>query len=185
MTNRGMMGTVLGTCALGVGLAALAGAGTTAPTLVSGGGPSKSDCYTEIAVQGISASNVTKNKKITCTDGDPCDTDPTVGTCNVKINICWNQTNLPDCTPPGSLDSLTVKKLAATIPSDLTGSSCLGAFVDLSIATKKHGKKEKPGKANFKVKAKAPKGTKPHTDTDAYQVICVPRPASPSGAFVD
>lgn len=186
MSNRRMIGMVLGACALGVGLAALAGAGSTVTTLVSGGGPAKSDCYTEIAVQGISASDVTKNKKITCVDGDPCDAGPCGdNNCVVKVDVCWNQTNLSGCTPPASLDSIIVKKLTATIPANLNGASCTGAFVDVAVSTKKNGKK--PGKFNFLVKGKAPKGTKPRTDADAVQVICVPRTTacSPSAAFLD
>lgn len=164
-------------------VATLAGAG-----LVPGGGPSKSDCYSELNVQGVDASGVTNDKKITCKDGDPCDAGPCGdNSCTFKVELCWNQTNVSGCTAPASLDSIVVKKLAATVPSDLSGSSCTGSFVDLTVATKKNGKK--PGKANVKTLAKAPKGTKPHADADAYQFVCTPRPStepcSPSGAFID
>lgn len=184
MTNRFMTGLVIGVFSIGVALTALAGG--TGTFLVSGGGPAKSDCYTEVAVQGIDASEVTNNKKITCVDGDACDSGPCGdNACIVKVDICWNQTNVSGCTPPASLDSVTVKKITATLPPTFEGASCTGSFIDVPVGTKKDGKK--PGKFNFKVKGKGPKGTKPKTDADALQVICVPRTdaCSPSGAFID
>ncbi len=77
--------------------------------------------------------------------------------------------------------------LNVQIPQLLEGSSCTGAFIDVEVRTKQNGKKA--GKKNFKVVAKAPKGTKPRSDQDSYQLQCLPRtvecPASPSGAFLD
>ena len=172
-------------CTIAVGLAALAVAGSNS-TLVSGGGPAKSDCYGELAVQGIEAADVKNNKKISCTDGDACDAGPCGdGACVLKVDVCWNQTNVTGCTPPASLDEIKLKKITVTLPPSLEGASCTGSFVDVTVTTKKDGKK--PGKTNFKTIAKGPKGTKPRSDADAYQVICLPRTdaCSPSGAFID
>lgn len=175
------------TVAVGAGIGTLAGAG-----LIPGGGPTKSDCYAELDVAGIEngTQRVEKNKKVLCTDGEACDTGPCGdGICIMKVAVCRNQTDpsLTDCTPPPGLDQLKVKGLAnVQIPQVLEGSAC-GAFLDVEVSTKKKG--TKVGKLNVKVTAKAPKGTKPRTDQDAYQLQCVPRtvacPASPSGAFLD
>jgi hypothetical protein len=172
---------------MAVGLAVVAGAGSST-TLVSGGGPAKSDCYAELAAQGITSADVKNNKKISCTDGDACDAGLCGdGICIVKVDLCWNQTNVAGCTPPASLDSIKLKKIGfSPLPPAFEGSSCTGSFTDVIVETKKDG--TKPGKTNFKTIAKGPKGTKPRTDADAYQVICLPRTdacASPSGAFVD
>ena len=80
-------------------------------------------------------------------------------------------------------------KGVAGVPQQPEGSSCAGAFVGLTVETNAGG--EKAGKRNFRVLAKAPKGTKPRTDEDSYQLICVPNGepetcgSSPSGAFLD
>jgi hypothetical protein len=186
-----MWGVAAGAVALGIVGASVAVAG-----LVAGGGPTKSDCYAEWDIKGIDAGDsqrVKNNKQVLCTDGTACDADKTCnGTCVVQVKQCWNQRDprLSDCTPPEGLDSLKVKgALNVQIPPLLEGASCLGAFVDVSVATKKGGKK--PGKKNFKVTAKGPKGTKPRTDTDNYQLVCLPNTvpetcgASPSGAFLN
>jgi hypothetical protein len=188
----------------GIGLAvALLGvrayAGGTAPGLVPGGGPTKSDCYVETAIEGITvpSERVQKNKQVLITDGDPGDTGPCGDEkCLVHAGICINQNdpNLPDCTPPSGLASVTVKgKINISVPQLLTGSGC-GAFVDIEVPTKikrdKDGniKKAKSGKVKFKVKAKGLQGTNPRNDVDNMTLFCVPRTsacASPSGAFLD
>ena len=152
----------------------LFGAAPAAAGLVPGGGSAKSDCYAAIDVEGVESGNVQKGKKITCTDGDPCDTGACGdGSCTLKVAVCINQSGLPGCTPPTGLQQLKVKgKLNVLIPQRLEGAVCTSP-VDFAIQTKKKGKK--PGKATFNVLAKAPKGTRPSKDTDSYQVICAPR----------
>jgi hypothetical protein len=174
-------------------------AGSTAPGLVPGGGPTKSDCYVETAVEGITvpSDRVQKSKMVLVTDGESGDQGPCGDEkCIIRTGLCINHTdpNLPDCTPPAGLDKLKVKgKVNVEVPQLLTGSGC-GAFVDVEVPTKvkrdKDGniKKAKAGKVKFMVKAKAPKGTSPRTDTDNLTLFCVPRTvecASPSGAFLD
>jgi hypothetical protein len=189
----------------GVGLAvALLGvrvhAGSAAPGLVPGGGPTKSDCYVETAIEGITvpSERVQKNKQVLITDGDVGDTGPCGDEkCLVHAGLCINQTdpNLADCTPPSGLDSLIVKgKVNISAPQLLDGSAC-GAFVDIEVPTKvkrdKDGniKSAKAGKVKLKLKAKGVAGTKPRTDTDKVTLVCVPRtvdcPSSPSSAFLD
>jgi hypothetical protein len=185
-SGKRVWGVAAGAIALGI-----VGASVSVAGLVAGGGPAKSDCYAQWDVKGVAAKNVKNKKKVTCVDGTACDADRTCnGTCVLQVRQCWNQTDpeLPSCSPPAELDSLKVTN-GLDVPSELDGSSCGGAFVGLSVGTKKDG--TKPGKRNFKVTAKAPKGTKPRTDRDTYQVICVPNTApetcgsSPSGAFLD
>jgi hypothetical protein len=181
--------------ALGLTVTGFAGAG-----LIPGGGPSKSDCYVELSVDGIDnpSDRVQKNKTVLVTDGEAGDTGPCGDfKCNVSLGACINQTdpNLADCTPPASLDQLKVRgAFSVSVPELLTGSAC-GAFVtaEVSAKVKRDGagnvKKAKPGKARIKLTAKAPKGTKPRTDVDNVTVQCLPRtvecPASSSGAFLD
>jgi len=168
--------------------------------LIPGGGPTKSDCYAELNVDGITnpSTRVQKNKTVLITDGDVGDTGPCGDNkCTVKVAVCINQKdpNLTDCTPPASLDKLNVKgAVNITVPQLLTGSAC-GAFVTGEISEKVKlnpdgtVKKAKLGKAKFKVTAKGPKGTKPRSDVDNVIIQCLPRtvacPASASGAFLE
>ncbi len=142
------------------------------------GGTGKSDCYAAINVDGIDAnsSRVQKNKKVLCTDGEACDTGACGdGVCNMRVAACINQPGLSRCTPPAGLQRFKVKgKLNIGVPQALEGSAC-GSFLDVTVATKKTKKKVKPGKAKFKVQAKALKGTKPATDNDTFELQCLPR----------
>jgi hypothetical protein len=154
MTNHRSPGAcaVLASAALLAGVVGLAQAG-----LIPGGGPTKSDCYAELSVNGITnpSDRVQKNKTVLITDGDVGDTGPCGDfKCTVEVGVCMNQSdpNLPDCTPPASLDKLTVKgAFTISTPQLLTGSAC-GAFVTGDVEAKvkrdKEGnvKKAKPGK---------------------------------------
>lgn len=180
----GLAATMIG---VGVVGASLATAG-----LVGGGGNKRSDCYASWDVRGITvpSERVRQNRQVLCTDGEPCDTGPCGdGICNMQVKQCWNQPdpNIPSCTPPAGLDSLRVQGgLNVQIPQLLQGASCLGAFVDVEVPTRNRGRR--PGKRNFRVTAKAPRGTRPRTDPDNFQLQCLPRTvacASPSGAFLD
>jgi len=176
---------------------------TTTSTLPGGlvpGGPTKkssSDCYLELVVVGIENTppQVEDGKKIFCTDGDPCDLGPCGdNVCNMRAGACINQVdpNLPDCTPPAGLDKATIKnKVTIAVPQLLEGARC-GELVDFAIEAKFNGKgkyQAKKSKQSLKGKAKAPKGTKPRSDSDKWTIYCQPRttacPGSPSGAFVD
>jgi hypothetical protein len=173
-------------------------AGLASAGLIPGGGPTKSDCYAELSVDGITnpSDRVQKNKTVLITDGDVGDTGPCGDfKCSVKVGVCINQAdpNVPECTAPASLDKLTVKgAFSITVPQLLEGSAC-GAFVtgdvDAKVKRDKDGnvKKAKAGKMKIKVNAKATKPTKPRTDADTVTIQCLPRTVacSPSGAFVD
>jgi hypothetical protein len=175
-------------------------AGSAVQGLVPGGGPTKSDCYVETAVDGITvpSDRVQKSKQVLVTDGDAGDTGACGDEkCLIHLGLCINQTdpNLPDCTPPTGLDSLKVHgKVNISVPQLLTGSAC-GAFVDIEVPTKvkrdKDGniKSAKAGKVKFKVTAKGVKGTKPRSDVDNITLVCVPRTVacagSPSNAFLE
>jgi hypothetical protein len=178
--SKRVWGVAAGAFALGI-----IGVSIAAADLVSGGGPKKSDCYAEWDMNGVTAANVKGNKKVTCQDGAACDAGPKGdGACVFEAKQCWNQQNEPSCTPPTSLDSINIKGPGVnTDLAGLEGSSCAGAFLEIPVATKANGKKA--GKANYRVLAKAPKGSKPRTDVDTYQLICEPGPASASGAFLD
>jgi hypothetical protein len=197
MTTRSIEPLVIGGMVVVLGIVALfadANGG-----LIPGGGPTKSDCYVELSVDGITnpSERVQKSKEVLITDGDVGDQGPCGDNkCMVSVGACINQhdPNLPDCTPPASLDKLTVKgALTVSVPQLLTGSAC-GAFatveVDAKVKRDKDGniKKASAGKAKLKLKAKAVAGTKPRNDNDTVTIACVPRTvacASPSGAFLD
>src|SRR6185503_1526946 len=121
-------------------LVAITLASPASATLVPGGDPASSDCYVELDVSGITATNVTKGKQISCTDGDACDAGPCGDKiCKLRARVCWNQhdPNLA-CTAPAKLDKLQAKgKVSITVPESPSGSSCTGSFVDLSVETKK------------------------------------------------
>ena len=196
MTNR----RTLEACAIAAMTALFASvAGLAIAGLIPGGGPTKSDCYAELSIDGITnpSERVQKNKTVLVTDGDVGDGGPCGDfKCSVQVGVCINQPdpNVPDCTPPGTLEKLTVKgAFTITVPQLLSGSAC-GAFVTGDVEAKvkrdKEGnvKKAKPGKMKIKVNAKAEKGTKPRTDADTVTIQCLPRTvacASASGAFLD
>jgi len=104
-----LRGALIGTIA-GAGLGAVAWAG-----FIPGGGPERSDCYTQLYVADVESPGPQVKRKhiVSCTDGDPCDSDrldqfpqggrPACGNnaCAFTIGVCVGQTdpNLPSCTP--------------------------------------------------------------------------------------
>jgi uncharacterized delta-60 repeat protein len=172
------------------------GVGTTTTTLpfgrIPGGGSTKGDCYAELGVFGIDNASelVQKNKIVLCTDGDACDTGACGdGECDVRLVLCINQldSNLPECTPPEALDSMTIKpkgkvRLDVAAPASLQGAQC-GSVVDDAIPVKrdKKGRVRGPGKAKIRIVAKAPKGTKPRPDRDVVTIKCLPRTSACPG----
>jgi hypothetical protein len=177
--------TVLG-ATLGAALFVISPAGA---DLLPGGPSAKpnqiaSDCYAELDVTALSSTTVTYNKKgaptVACNDGGACDQDGEInGECVIRTGTCINQSNVEGCTPPASLTSLKATgkasgvkgKISIEVPQLLEGSVC-GAFVDFTIPLKKDG--TQPGKGTITLKGKAPKGTKPGSDSDKVTFICNP-----------
>jgi hypothetical protein len=77
MTGTGRQVAFGRRCVTAVG-AMLAIGGPAFGGLIPGGGSPASDCYIELDVQGIENGTdaVKKGRKVTCVDGDPCDTGP-------------------------------------------------------------------------------------------------------------
>jgi hypothetical protein len=148
----------------------------------SGTRQAKSDCLVELNVQGIdSPGSVSGGRVVTCTDGDPCDTDGVCGnsSCTFRVAVCINQQdpNLPECHPPTRLQKLHPNpRLAGAVPSPLEGSVC-GTFVDIPVRSDK-----KRGMLRLGVNATAPKGTSPRRDRDTFVLKCLARttPCSPT-----
>jgi hypothetical protein len=146
--------------------------------VIPGGQNRKADCYAFADVEGRHP--LDNGKTLVCSDGDPtCDMD---GACNnvcaLHVRLCINSATLSPCTPPSQLTSLKFKShpasFALSTPAQLTGPQC-GAFHDVLLPVKlsKKGKKS-TGVLKVTAKAKAPKGTKPQTDSDTYVMKCVP-----------
>jgi len=156
--------------------------------LVPGGKKATSDCYLQLAVQGVRNDGVqiVDNRTVVCTDGTECDRDGVCGndSCLFRVAACINQTdaNLPDCTPPAGLEKARIKgKVTITVPQLLEGSVC-GAFLDATVEArfnKKGAYLPKKSKLKLRGKAKAPKGTKPRTDPDKWILQCVPNTSCP------
>src|SRR5262245_2414295 len=158
--------------AVAVAVAAASGLGSWVSAGLIPGGLTKSDCLVELNVEGIDSPgpNVSGGRIVTCTDGDPCDTDGMCdNTCTFRIAVCINQDdpNLPACHPPTNLQKLHVNsKLIGAVPSP--GSAC-GTFVDVPVRSdKKRGQR-------LSVNATAPKGTKPRRDRDTFILKCLAR----------
>jgi len=155
--------------------------------LVPGGKTTAADCYLELAVVNVvnDGTQVVDNKTVNCTDGAACDSDgPCNDTCTLQVAACINQNdpNVADCTPPAGLDSASIKgKVTVAVPQLLEGSAC-GSFLDLPVTVKFNKKGTylaKKSKQKLKGKAKAPKGTKPRTDSDAWSFVCAPDDSCP------
>jgi len=159
---------------------------TTLAGLIPGGPASKtvSDCYLELRIVGVEngTSSVEENRKVQCTDGDPCDLGPCGDDrCDMRLAACVNQldSNLADCVPPaGGLQRASIRsKLDLQAPSLLTGPGCT-PFVDVGVDARfdKSGHYlEKKSRAKLKGKARALPGTKPRTDTDKWILQCLRR----------
>jgi hypothetical protein len=148
---------------------------TTVPAgLIPGGGPARSDCYVELKVVGIDnpGPDVRSGRVVSCTDGDPCDTDGECGngSCTFSAAVCINQTdpNLPACHPPTGLQKLFVNppKLAGAVPGSLDGSAC-GSFVAMPL--------KQSARVRLSANATAAKGTSPRRDRDTFVLECLPR----------
>jgi len=155
-----------------------------------------------------------KGAVVTCTVGDPCDQSPSDSTCGIAVKVCINQTDpSAACTPPAELEEIKLKGKGKNgglvdiqLPSVLSGSVCFGtggapssvagafglpssidgAFVmEVPVGELKSNGKLKGGSVTIAGKAKALKGTKPKVDPDKFTFECRPRPASPTGAFVN
>jgi hypothetical protein len=149
--------------------------------LIPGSGPGlvRSDCYVELKVLGIDypGPDVSGGRVVSCTDGDPCDTDGECGngSCTFSVAVCINQTdpNLPACHPPTGLQKLFVNppKLAGAVPGSLDGPAC-GSFVAIPLPLMNG---TQPAKVLLSANATAAKGTSPLTDRDTYVLKCLPR----------
>jgi hypothetical protein len=167
-------------CLTAIGAVLLSFGGPAAGGLIPGGGNPASDCYIELDVQGIENGTdaVKKGRKVTCVDGDPCDTGPCGdGVCDLKVALCLNQfdPNVPACAPPPALESVLLRgQIAAAVATptqrDMSGPMRTD-FVDFAVAA--HGRR--PGRLNVRFSARASEGVTPAVDTDWIKLVCVPR----------
>jgi hypothetical protein len=98
--------------------------------------------------------------------------------CVLQARLCINSATLPPCTPPSQLTTLKFKShpksFALNTPAQLTGPQC-SAFntINLPVKVSKKGKKS-TGVLKVTATGKAPKPTKPKSDSDTYIMKCVP-----------
>src|SRR5262247_2698450 len=160
---------------------ALLTATTVTAGLIPGSGPGlvRSDCYVELKVVGIDSPgpDVRGGRVVSCTDGDPCDTDGECGngSCTFSVAVCINQTgpNLPACHPPTGLRKLFVNpaNLAGAVPGSLDGPAC-GSFVAIPLPLNNG---TQPAMVRLSANATAANGTSPRRDRDTYVLECLPR----------
>ena len=160
-------------------LAMVSAAGTLASARILGGGPAKTDCYADF--EGIDATGA-KSNVVECMDGTPtCDHDAQRGTCTFQFKICSYLTDVPGCTPL-PLHKLSPRKLDGRAltgpPRDVAAPGC-SEDISVVLKLKKNGKLTKRA-INFLAQVS---GT-PSRDPDRLVLRCLPKPASPSGAFV-
>ena len=137
---------------------------------IRGGGPAKSDCYSEFEVGGVTSTGT----RIECTDGDACDADHTCdGTCTFDVGLCLNQTDVATCTP-APLTAVTATAKCGTLTVPALGSNECAASAGLAVRTKKGG--TKPGTCAVKVVATS--SGKPKKDKDTITLVCRPHQGS-------
>ena len=125
---------------------------------------------------------VEDNRKVLCTDGDPCDQGPCGDDrCDMRVAACINQTDdsVADCTPPSAgLERVTIRgALVIEVQQVLTDPTCT-PYVDAGIEARfnKAGKYlAKKSRVKLKGKARAAAGTKPRSDSDKWIIECAPR----------
>ena len=191
-SRKRMWGVAAGAIALGIVGASVAVAG-----LVAGGGPTKSDCYAQWNVSGVDAQGRSRTRSRCCarTVRPVTATTQCNGTCVIRVKQCWNQADPEPARlrrrPRGSTSLKTSKGAERRDPAVRSRARRASVRLRRRSGRRRRRAATKPGKRNFKVIAKAPKGTKPRTDQDSYQLVCVPNGApetcgsSPSGAFLD
>jgi hypothetical protein len=137
--------------------------------LVPGGGKTAGDCLVELDVTGLRAATVAKGKTVTCTDGDPCDSDGACdGTCTFEVSVCANQTDpaLADCIAPASLTKpVTAKSKGLTPPLPAQSGANCGDPFNAKVAA---GKK-------LKIKTAGKQASKPKSDKDKFTLSCLAR----------
>src|SRR5262249_53200745 len=148
--------------------------------LIPGGGPARSDCYVELGIVGIDnpGPDVRSGRVVSCTDGDPCDTDGACGngSCTFSAAVCINQTdpNLAACHPPPGLQTLFVNppNPAGAVRGPLDGSAG-GSFAATPLPLKNTG--PHPAMVRLSANATAAMGTRPRRDRDTFVLKCLPR----------
>jgi len=156
-------------------------------TCVPGGGPKKTDCFMEFALDGAHVAGVTK---ATCRDGDAtCDRDQTPGQCTIRVRACFGGSDrrISQCqaSPVRNVKLLKPKAEASvfmTAVSSLQGahavagrkpavsfdtptSGCSGA---MDVVVRRHGSRS--GKMTLQAVAAAGSGK----DIDRLVLICTP-----------
>jgi plastocyanin len=190
-----LRGVLLGTIA-SAGLGSVAWGG-----FIPGGGPERSDCYTQLYVADVESPGprVKRKRIVSCTDGDPCDSGRCGNNaCEFTVGVCVGQTdpNLPSCKP-ARLRYMThgVRRLGVPgrdfepdyVPrrslltnafpwEQRSGHPSCGQPVGMTVQGRvtKDGRKF-PGRLEISLGAFAMPGTSPASDRDTFILECLPR----------
>jgi cysteine-rich repeat protein len=161
-----------------------------------GGGPPKTDCFTEWSIENsanvpLYDKNGDTNRKQVCTDNDAdCDFDGGVpGSCTFHVRVCANNTERPACTPGTRLSTWDLRApsaaraagdqvaaaqrdaLLATVPGSILGPTdrdLCSPFAAVVVPLRPNGKK---GKLSLKTDATAYTSTH---DVDKLSFTCLP-----------
>jgi hypothetical protein len=161
---------------LGAACFAVAGLPPSARADFAGGKSAKADCY--IVYKGITVTS--GQNKVECTDGDPtCDTDGEAqGTCSFGFEACFNDPNVPSCTP-SNVTAVVVNGATINTPTLPTSENVCGDQSVVAVPLKQGKKGPKKGKLKLKVTAESV--SKPKKDKDVIALICNPSAGGGTG----
>jgi cysteine-rich repeat protein len=143
-------------------------------TLLGGSGPR--ECLVAVAT-----APATSTADITCTDGQPCDGDPTPGRCGLRVAACFGRLDprLPECTAASTIAASVVKPgragAARSNRERLDAAFAAGTFpgctapVLLDVPLRRNGRR--PGKVKLVFEARVPGAGR---DRDTVRLLCRP-----------
>lgn len=164
-----------------------------ATRLAAGGGRRSTDCVTEWRViPGPDLSpRGTPRTRLTCTDNDAtCDADPTVGSCTIKLGVCFGVTDplLPTCAPlvPTTFELLRPRPQDPTPEAYATlrtgvhglllapGAGRCTPYLDVPVPVDRVPLTKPPRPGKLRLRARAVAGAV--VDSDRLDLVCKPAP---------
>jgi hypothetical protein len=154
-----------------------------AATLIPGGGNRRTDCIMQMSAEGVGFPAGKTSKGVSCADGDACDLDgQRNGVCLFRVSLCLNEATRA-CRPrtvrkarirtkkKSPVDDTDLQAALAAIPLP-TGETVCSPAVLVPVPLKGPNRQGVVPKRRVPVKGRARAGA--HTDSDTYQLTCVP-----------